>query len=377
MSAVGSWSWKGKRVLVVAAEGWGPSKLSKHHYAATMAKAGAAVYFLGPAVPGPVSCRSLGPGLPFLVSAPPMLKGLRFLPKALRAAMEARHLARIARACGGGFDLLWNFDLYRYRWLRDRTHARQRILHVMDLPVPSVLAEPSLHYDGVLTVSPRMLQHLPEDAPPHRTIPHGIALHAGAPPELPALAPSPRLAFMGNMSIPFIDMDSLDRIMERHPDATLYLIGPVRSALGGSGPVDRAGWERLLARHNVKWVGEVPSEHVPHWLAAMDLLLIPYDSGRFPMQTVNSHKLLEYLHSGRPILSSNLLDMADLGALVRMMPPGVPISEGIEQALADLPADCAPERVAARVAYASALSYEAHLATIASFITSLSGHGAP
>ena len=94
------------------------------------------------------------------------------------------------------------------------------------------------------------------------------------------------------------------------------------------------------------------------------------------MQTVNSHKLLEYLHSGRPILSSNLLDMTDLGTLVRMMPPGVPISEGIDQALADLPADSAPERVAARVAYAGALSYDAHLATIGSFITSLSGHDA-
>jgi energy-coupling factor transporter ATP-binding protein EcfA2 len=39
---------KGKNILVISPEAWGKSKLSKHHYALTLAAIGNKVWFLQP-----------------------------------------------------------------------------------------------------------------------------------------------------------------------------------------------------------------------------------------------------------------------------------------------------------------------------------------
>lgn len=74
------------------------------------------------------------------------------------------------------------------------------------------------------------------------------------------------------------------------------------------------GWERHIKQTqqlirqcpNVRLIGFVPNQHVPVYLAAADLLLMPYTS-RLPIAGYFSPlKMFEYMAAGRPIIASAL-----------------------------------------------------------------------
>jgi hypothetical protein len=363
--------WKGKRILLVSPEAWGEQKVSKHHYAQVLHDLGASVYFLGPASIGAYGIRSADADLPAVVASPPLLRGLRFLPTRIRARIEARHLNRIAEICGGPFDILWNFDLYRFSSLVDRSNASIRLLHVMDLPVPAALHRPASNADAIALVSRSMEQHVPASSPRPLHVPHGAAVAHGRNEPPPSLAPGIRLGYVGNMALRYLDLRAFQTIAERHPGCTLYFIGPMGGHLGGHSSSQPKVWSALLSLPNVVWVGAVPSAAIHSWLNAMDLLLISYDSARYPQETAHPHKVLEYLQSGKAILSSHLRDYAYLDHLMLMMPPGVPISDGIDQALVSLAALNGPQIQEQRRAIARASSYETHVGAIAEQLRSI------
>ncbi len=362
--------WKEKRVLLVSPEAWGKQKVSKHHYALALQDLGAEVYFLGPAAGSAYALRPLESNAPTVVESPPLVRGLRFLPAVVRAYLEKRHLRRIAEACGGPFDLLWNFDLYRFCSLLDRSNARTRLLHVMDLPVPEALRMPASNADAIALVSRSMEQHIPASAPKALHIPHGVAVAEAADSALPSLVPGKRLGYVGNMALRYLDLAAFLTIAQGHPECTLYFIGPLGGQLGGEGSPQPGIWNALLSLPNVVWVGAVPSAAISSWLKEMDLLLISYDSARFPQETAHPHKVLEYLQSGKPILSSYMRDYTHLDHLMVMMAPGIPISDGIDQALAALEAPNGWQEREQRRAIARASSYMKHVRTITQHLLS-------
>ncbi len=175
---------------------------------------------------------------------------------------------------------------------------------------------------------------------------------------------------MGNFAIRYLDLVSLLSIAERHPEVDLYLIGPVGGALGGNTTVAPDAWRSLMALPNVIHVGQIPSSEVQSWLAQMDLLLIAYNSELYPTETAHPHKLLEYLYSGKTILSSHLLDSTNLGHLIEMMPPKVPISRGFDKVIGELHRTNDPELQRARKAYARSMTYDRHINTIGAYLRS-------
>ncbi|MBK9421160.1 MAG: hypothetical protein IPN44_08905 [Flavobacteriales bacterium] len=148
--------WAGKRILLVSHEAWGPVRLSKHHYASTLIDQGAQVFFLGPDELGrrDIAVELQQAGAPTIVHRAPPMRGIRHLPVELRERMEERQMRALATTCGGAFDVLWNFDLFRFRSLKDRSHARLYMLHVMDLKHPDELSGPAKCADAVIVVSP-------------------------------------------------------------------------------------------------------------------------------------------------------------------------------------------------------------------------------
>ena len=103
----------GSRILLVSPEAWGPAKLSKHHYAQALRDQGMRVYFMGPSNSDRFSLEHLDNGIT-LVHSPAQPRGLRWAPVLFREWVEARRMAELARICGGPFDVLWNFDLFRF-----------------------------------------------------------------------------------------------------------------------------------------------------------------------------------------------------------------------------------------------------------------------
>lgn len=113
------------------------------------------------------------------------------------------------------------------------------------------------------------------------------------PPEICAL-PAPRIGYAGALA-EWIDFGLLGRVAARFPDASLVLIGPQVGV-----DVDA-----FVARHdNVHWLDSKPHAQLPHYVAEMDVCLIPFLLTPLT-RGVNPNKLYEYLALGKPVVSSD------------------------------------------------------------------------
>ncbi len=352
--------------MIVSPEAWGPVRLSKHHYASALMDEGAIVFFLGPDERNAdgVTLEQAANGDPFILHRPPPMRGLRLMPRVARAWIEAAQLRKLAEACGGPFDVLWNFDLYRFRSLVKCKDAGHRIQHVMDLRRPADLVEPASHADLVIVVSPSMAEGLNDLTVRILKLPHAWMPRKPVSMQLPSFPPGPRLGYLGNLAMRAIHWPSILEIARRQPDAQLFLMGPLSGAFGEDAKLDQHIEDALRALPNVHFTGPLPYDHVPLWLEAMDILLIAYDSEALGAPATSSHKLLEYLASGPVVLSSYLEDHADLSDLLVMAKPEQPIMDLFATVIADHDALNAPERKEARKAFAASRTYAENLRRI-------------
>ena len=117
-------------------------------------------------------------------------------------------------------------------------------------------------------------------------------------PEQPAslaALPVPRLGYAGALA-EWIDFALLEHVAAALPEASLVLVGP---SVGAAPAV-----QRLVAQANVHWLGAVPHAELPHYVAGMDVCLIPFRSTPLT-RGVNPNKLYEYFALGKPVVSTD------------------------------------------------------------------------
>ena len=128
------------------------------------------------------------------------------------------------------------------------------------------------------------------------------------PPEIAGLT-RPRIGYAGALA-EWIDLELLAATARAFPEATLVLVGPA------VGPGVRPA-EFFAGVPNVHWLGSKPHEDLPHWVAEMDVCLIPF---RLTPLTrgVNPNKLYEYLALGKPVVATDFSPFIhEFGELVR------------------------------------------------------------
>jgi len=121
------------------------------------------------------------------------------------------------------------------------------------------------------------------------------------PPDLAAL-PRPRLGYVGLLSH-FLDFEVLETLRRNRRGGTLVLIGP------GS-PATRDAVAEFGRRDGVAILGPKPYEDVPAYMQGLDVGLIPFRASDPYVQGINPNKVYQYLASGRPVLTTPLLDLA-------------------------------------------------------------------
>jgi glycosyltransferase involved in cell wall biosynthesis len=153
------------------------------------------------------------------------------------------------------------------------------------------------------------------------------------PPEL-EIIPRPRLGYVGALSDFKIDFDLLCAMVDRRPDWQLVLIGDERE-----GQADR----RLadLVRHpNVHLLGWRPYQDLPHYMAGMDVALLPllindYTQAMFPM------KFFEYVAAGLPIVSTPLDGIREYTSLYSVASDAAAFTNAVRSILASRPSQLA------------------------------------
>lgn len=144
----------------------------------------------------------------------------------------------------------------------------------------------------------------------------------------------PRVVFVGGIDIHTFDPELFLGVARSLPGAQFVLVG------GCSLP---EGWADLP---NVRLLGKRDYEQVPGYMAAGDVLIMPWNRNEW-IQACNPVKLKEYLAVGRPIVTTPFPELARYEGLVRVADSAQGFAQAIQDAFG-APADPEPGR--ARVA---------------------------
>jgi beta-glucosidase/6-phospho-beta-glucosidase/beta-galactosidase/glycosyltransferase involved in cell wall biosynthesis len=137
---------------------------------------------------------------------------------------------------------------------------------------------------------------------------HQAANGIGVPADLAFIA-RPRLGYVGVID-ERLDYDLLRELAAAHPEWSLAMIGPIVKVDPASIPRPR----------NVFYLGSRPYETLPSYLAGFDVCLMPFALNG-ATEFINPTKTLEYLATGKPVISTPIRDVVrNFGEVVHVAP---------------------------------------------------------
>jgi glycosyltransferase involved in cell wall biosynthesis len=116
--------------------------------------------------------------------------------------------------------------------------------------------------------------------------------------------PGPRVGFVGGVDSHTFDSALFIEVARRVPQAQFMVVGSCSLP---------AGWCDLP---NVHLLGQRPYDQVPGYMAACDVLIMPWNRSDW-IKACNPVKLKEYLAVGRPVVSTEFDELARYPGLVR------------------------------------------------------------
>lgn len=304
----------GKRILILSPQPWDHHLISKHHYARAFAQHHEVVF-----VTPPITSITKLPGY-YTFHPDETLPNLRvltlhlFFPNRFRFYLP--HIFhwvnawRLRRWLGGNFmdiDLLIDFGCYNQVRNLTKFAARKKVFFPVD-DVETLKAE-TRGADLMLTVSTSIQKKFTDAGLDMKFMNHGLAddfvKRAQSRMTRGATAAHPgtkrlRVGYSGNIFIPFLDRPVLKRCFAEHRDLEFHFFG-------SSQPVnanDQVWFDFLTHEENVILEGQKETATLAEALEGMDALLVCYKPDYKNYHGENTHKMLEYLSTGRLVIST-------------------------------------------------------------------------
>jgi glycosyltransferase involved in cell wall biosynthesis len=252
----------------------------------------------------------------------------------------------------------YNMDDYALYW---PDHARtvraleRRVVETADLSVVCARVRAEQLTSEVPCAGARIV-HLPHGAPAESLAPVPLDRPADPPTDLARL-PRPYLGFIGSLE-DRLDWPLLERVARVYPAGSVVLIGrsPQRC---------RAGWyrdfERLAALPNVHLLGWKTQQELGRYMAAFDVCLIPYRVDHPFNHAACPTKIMDYMASTRPIVSTALPECRLYANLFSVAPDRASFVESVGRIVA---AGSCDGRAKARWDHARASTWEATAGTL-------------
>lgn len=363
----------GRTILLISPQPWDHIFISKHHYASELGQTND-VFFLEPPVDGEGAGLDFRPapgaqGVTLVSWRPGFPRRIRFHAYWLYRWLIAREARRIASSLGRAPDVVWCFDFNLFPDL-GAFGAPLTIFHPVDPLSSRRQADIGLTADLIVSVSERILRNFADARFRGRTllVNHGLASSFARLADEPAAPGNGRqVGFFGNLDRRFINVRLLLRLAEAHREITFHFWGPCEAS----------GLFRtvLASEPNVRLHGRVDKDALAVQAATMDAFILPYREDAQESDRSNSHKLLEYMSTGKITVACPLDCYADAPDLVRM-----PASDDDEafmalfaETMGEIDTWNAPARCARRKAFAKDFSYAQNIARIERVLTERSG----
>ncbi len=294
---------KGKNILVISPEAWGKSKLSKHHYAMTLASIGNKVWFLQPPDAMEYHAADDPPKDIILLKDHKKFPGARFYPDFIRKFTFKKIIRRMQNDTGVHFDLIWNFDNSRFFDL-DCFENCFRIHHRMDYHYNFQNERACLSADLCLGVTSGIVDNMKPFNSHAYFIHHGYATPDISNVSLPPCSEKIKALYIGNLLIPFINWKWINALVKDQPDVHFYFAGSYgKSNLSNS--INEAALKEvnlLKTEINVTFLGEKLPSEIYAYMNDADILFASYNAEEYPEILANSHKIMGYLGSGKPVV---------------------------------------------------------------------------
>ncbi len=291
---------KGKNILLISPEPWDHIFVSKHHYAQNLAKLGNRVVFVNPPHTKWNIVSTQYPNLNVL-DYPGFIPGLRKLPAFCSRRLIKKKFRQIEKFCDIQFDVVWSFDnsvFFDFSLL-----PTFNISHIVDLNQNFELGKAAVTADICFHSSDPIGTRIKQYNKNSHFINHGYnPVEQSEFINLPEGQGNLKIGYAGNLSIPYIDWSILNKAFGQMSNHDFYLAGPGDPSL-----------EKKYS--NLHLVGKLDKNQLSSFYAQMDLLIICYEADKYVDQLANPHKMLEYLGTGKPIVSSRTICYENLTSI--------------------------------------------------------------
>jgi glycosyltransferase involved in cell wall biosynthesis len=306
-----------KTVYLLSSERWGNMRVSKHHYALELVEKGNKVYFIEPpdlANKG-IKIEPSGelPGL-FIVKYRPVYRGKRFLPAFLFNIMVRLQVVLLIKAIGQKPDVLFCIDPYRFmnlQWFK----APVSIFFAADLFSYNELPGEAYTADICFGVSDTIIKVIEPANSRVFFINHGLSKFfiEKAVYRLKNLPveqePGKKITigYVGNLLMEAPDREVMRRVISTHPDCHFIFWGQYEKKgnfVAFNSPEVFEFVDFLKASPNVELRGAVHSSVLSAEIEKADMFWVCWKLATYKLwDGSNSHKILEYLSTGKPVVS--------------------------------------------------------------------------
>lgn len=372
--------FENKTVLVLSQQDWGTMFLSKHHYAVELGKMGNYVYY----VEGPNSDMSLRKGevrinatdhknvffIRHRLSFPLFLK---FKLPSLYSFLIARHIRKLIKCISQKVDAVISFDISNTLPLTAFDKC-SRILIAADDSKDKSAIEAAKGASAILGIAKELLYKYEGFDVPKYVLGHGVAAYF-INEELSVKNNNPlQIGMSGNFLRRDLDRQSMVAIIKENTEVVFNLWGSCdydNSNLLSDKDYDTLAFIDTLRKcKNVVLHGQVSPSVLAVALKKMDGFLICYDIEKDQSGGTNYHKVLEYLATGKVIISNNITTYDTADKLIQMPAErnNVNLPDLFREVITNIDKHNAVPQQQKRIAYAKEYTYVSNLKKIASYL---------
>lgn len=296
-----------KNILLISPEPWEHVFVSKHHYALHLGKRNNRIFFLNP----PSKTEAVAPTKyknVYAVDYRGFIKGLRFYPSSIQKFFIKRKFEKLQQRCGVDFDIIWSFDNSVFFDFSALPGNVLKLCHIVDSSQYFQFGKAATTADYCFCVTDFLKRDLEKYNRNVVKINHGYAepeYATSATCQLPG-SNSLKAMYAGNLEIPYIDWDLVHTLISDNPSIDFCFAGPISDAYKRALPVSRF--------QNVHYLGKLEKDSLSRCLQVADVLLLVYKAEAFKEQVANSHKVMEYLASGKVLVATYTDELQSLAA---------------------------------------------------------------
>ena len=373
-------SFQDKIIIIISSQDWGNNLLSKHLYAKELSKKNQVYYIYTTAkesLKENVTITSINENL-HLVHFKTPIKGISKLPSFMIDLQTKKIIHQFFKKTElNKVDLVWNFDQSKFQNLTP-FKAEHLIFHPVDYiiqanPYKARIADGS---DLILSVSQAILDQVNTKTPKH-FINHGLdeIFLNYTKIEKPVFLANNKIniGYLGNLRMKLIDWKNMIKAVQENKQINFVFMGPNEiSNLGGT--IQNQHIQQLKTLPNTYFTGELTKEEIVKIFPYFDLFWLCYDSNTYSIEVSNSHKILEYLSTGKTVISNYISSYQDTN-LLEMVENNEAISDKIKIVTRNLENYNSTEKCQQRINFAKENTYKKQLERIETIINTLNtGH---